>query len=143
MADQQMVDVGPDDPRLADAAPLLQDLDGIDLEALRRTYEEGHAAGLRLTSLYVAGDCVAVAAWRVMATLQWGRKLHVEDLVTCRETRSRGHGTLLLDELQRRGRAAGCSVMDLDSGVQRCRAHRFYTRNGFDITKHHFHRDLV
>jgi hypothetical protein len=32
----------------------------------------------------------------------------------------------------------GCRQLELDSGVQRFGAHRFYLREGFDISSHHF-----
>ena len=41
-----------------------------------------------------------------------------------------------------RARAAGCSVLDLDSGVQRRDAHRFYMREGLTISSFHFARVL-
>ncbi len=47
-------------------------------------------------------------------------------------------GAALLRELERRARDAGCAVVDLDSGVQRHGAHRFYLRERMDITSHHF-----
>lgn len=70
------------------------------------------------------------------------RKLSVDDLVTADDARSAGHGHTLLAELARRGREAGCTVLDLDSGVQRHAAHRFYLRERMDIVSHHFARRL-
>ena len=35
-------------------------------------------------------------------------------------------------------RGHGCSQLQLDSGVQRFEAHRFYLREGFHISSHHF-----
>jgi hypothetical protein len=48
----------------------------------------------------------------------------------------------LLAELARRAAAAGCSVLDLDSGVQRHDAHRFYFREAMHISSYHFMRPL-
>ena len=138
----RIMELGLDDDRLTEVAPLLAALDGIGPDEVRRIYREGYATGLRLSVLYDDDVCVAAAAWRVIATFQWGRKLQVEDLVTNEDSRSRGHGAALIEYLEARARVAGCSVIDLDSGVQRSRAHRFYLRHGFDITKHHSHRDL-
>lgn len=42
----------------------------------------------------------------------------------------------------RRARAAGCSVLDLDSGVQRFDAHRFSLRERRHISSHHFSKRL-
>lgn len=41
-------------------------------------------------------------------------------------------------ELRRRAERLDCTVLDLDSGVQRFDAHRFYTREKMNITAHHF-----
>ena len=86
--------------------------------------------------------CVAVAGWRIIATLQWTRKLHIDDLVTLADARSRGYGHILLNDLEARARTAQCTMIDLDSGVQRYDAHRFYLRERFNITKHHFSKAI-
>ncbi|QBD79359.1 GNAT family N-acetyltransferase [Ktedonosporobacter rubrisoli] len=138
----EIIDLVPGDKRLPDVHPLLEDLDGVSLEDLHTIYAEGYPQGLRLTALYDEGRCMAVAGWRIMATLQWTRKLHIEDLVTLSDTRSRGYGRLLLEELEKRARVAECTMVDLDSGVQRFDAHRFYLRQRFAITKHHFSKTL-
>jgi hypothetical protein len=45
---------------------------------------------------------------------------------------------LLFDWLVGEARAAGCQSLELDSGVQRFDAHRFYLRNRMAISSHHF-----
>ena len=138
-------DVEPDDALLrTDVAPLLAELrPEITPELLARIYAEGHPQGLRFTAAYDdAGACVAVAGWRVIATTVAIRKLYVDDLVTAPDARSRGYGSGLLQELERRGRQAGCRVIDLDSGVARAGAHRFYFRERMSITAFHFARRI-
>ena len=73
---------------------------------------EGYPQGLR----YLADRCVGVAGWRVVAATAGLRKLYVDDLVTSAAERSHGVGAALLAELEERARAAGCQVLDLDSG---------------------------
>jgi GNAT superfamily N-acetyltransferase len=85
---------------------------------------------------------LAVAGWRVIATTVCGRKLYVDDLVTTASARGRGIGSSLLGELVERARAAGCSVIDLDSGLHRKDAHRFYIREGMPVHSLHFLRRL-
>jgi GNAT superfamily N-acetyltransferase len=70
------------------------------------------------------------------------RKLYVDDLVTDGAHRSRGVGTALLAELERRAAACGCRVIELDSGHQRTDAHRFYLREGFADVSRHFRREV-
>ena len=62
----------------------------------------------------------------------------MEDRVTGESARSLGYGGALFDWLVAESRAAGCKNFQLDSGVQRFAAHRFYLKHGMDITSHHF-----
>ena len=49
----------------------------------------------------------------------------------------------MLEWLRSTARAEGCSAIDLDSGVQRHRAHRFYFDQGMYIACHHFVEQLT
>src|SRR4051812_30362649 len=140
----QVVELDPDDPVLADVLPVLRELrPHLDLELLQSIYAEGWPQGLRFSALFRTDDegrdtCVAVAGWRVMATTASVRKLYVDDLVTTSVVRSAGHGRLLLDHLRHTAASSGCTELELDSGVQRFDAHRFYFREGMHISSHHF-----
>lgn len=137
-------DVEPGDPRLAEVhAVLVQLRPHLDLAGLRAVYAEGHPQGLRFLAAYDDGHCVGIAGWRLMATTHAVRKLYVDDLVTDSAARSRGVGAALLQELERRARAAGATVLELDSGVQRHDAHRFYLRERMAIASHHFAKPLT
>lgn len=139
------VDLGPEDPRLdSDLLPVLLELRShLSSESFHAVYAEGHPQGLRFTAAYDDdGACVGVAGWRVVASTFTVRKLYVDDLVTTSSRRSTGVGRALLSELERRARDAGCSVLDLDSGVQRADAHRFYMRHGMGINLFHFAKEL-
>ena len=95
-------------------------------------------AGYRLVYVEIDGRAVAVAGFRVLETLVSGRFLNVEDLVTLDTERSKGHGTQLLKWLLGRARELGCRGLELDSGVQRKDAHRFYEREGLKVCAYHF-----
>ncbi|HEY9735372.1 MAG TPA: GNAT family N-acetyltransferase [Trichocoleus sp.] len=89
------------------------------------------------------GEAVtAVAGFRLMNLLFRGRVLYVDDLVTDEAQRSKGYGQQLLDWLTEQARAQGCSALELDSGVQRSGAHRFYFREGLAITSFRFSKPL-
>jgi GNAT superfamily N-acetyltransferase len=105
-------------------------------------YEEGYPQGLRYLAAFDGDRCVGVAGWRVTANTAAIRKLYVDDLVTRASQRSRGVGALLLTELMDRAKLAGCQILDLDSGVQRGDAHRFYMREGLTISSFHFVRPV-
>jgi GNAT superfamily N-acetyltransferase len=94
--------------------------------------------GFRLAFLEDGGEVRAVAGFRVLEFLAWGKVLYIDDLVTAPGDRSRGYGGRLFDWLAGRARAEGCAELHLDSGVQRFGAHRFYLRRRMDITCHHF-----
>lgn len=96
------------------------------------------AGGYHLAYLEDAGRVVAVAGYRVMDNLYSGRVLYVDDLVTDDTVRSSGYGKQLLDWLIGQAREAGCQTFELDSGVQRFDAHRFYLTNRMIIAAHHF-----
>ena len=139
-----LVDIEPSDERLTtDVLPVLLELrPHLSADSLRAIYDEGYPQGLRFLAAYDGGHCVGVAGWRLVATTHVGRKLYVDDLVTTESARSNGVGHALLDELAARATVAGCSVLDLDSGVQRAEAHRFYFRERMHITSYHFARRL-
>ena len=138
----ELVDLEPGDPRLVDdMLPVLKELrTHLDADSLAAVYAEGHPQGLRFLVAYDGDRCVGVAGWRILALTFAIRKLYVDDLVTTESARSTGVGRALLTELSRRASAAGCTVVDLDSGVQRDRAHAFYRREGFDVSSYHFIR---
>jgi GNAT superfamily N-acetyltransferase len=136
----EIVDLDPaDEVGLAAAFPVLQQLRlNLTAESFAQIYREGHPQGLRFTLANRQGACVGVAGWRIIATTVAGRKLHVDDLVTADAHRSTGVGRALLADLLQRAAAAGCTLLDLDSGVQRFGAHRFYLRERMALTAHHF-----
>lgn len=140
----ELVDVEPGDPRLSrDVLPVLRELrPHLDEASFAAVYAEGHPQGYRFTAAYAGGRCVGVAGWRILATAFALRKLYVDDLVTTAADRSGGIGNALLSRLEEKARAAGCTVLDLDSGVQRHDAHRFYFRERMHISSHHFTKPL-
>lgn len=141
----EMVDVVPGDSRLvSDLLPVLAQLrPHLEASSIVAVYEEGWQQGLRFTASYAGRLCVGVAGWRVVANTSAIRKLYVDDLVTAADQRSRGVGRALLEHLVQRAGALNCTTVELDSGVQRSGAHRFYMREGMTISAFHFARPLA
>lgn len=140
-----LVDIEPDDPRARDdVLPVLLELrPHLTAASFGAIYRQGYEEGLRYTVVYLDGRCIAVAGWRLVVGTAWdGTKLYVDDLVTAADHRSHGAGRVLLTELTERARAAGCTTIELDSGVQRYDAHRFYMREGLTISSFHFRKEL-
>ena len=96
------------------------------------------AAGFHLAWLEEATGVCAVTGFRYLETLAWGKILYVDDLVATQTRRSRGHGGNLFDWLVEQAKQQHCNELQLDSGVQRFGAHRFYLARRMDITSHHF-----
>jgi GNAT superfamily N-acetyltransferase len=94
--------------------------------------------GYLLAFLEADGEVRAVAGYRFLESLFSGKFLYVDDLVTRDRDRSRGFGGALLDWLVEQARSLGCDTLELDSGVQRFDAHRFYLLKRMNISSYHF-----
>ena len=85
-----------------------------------------------------SGHIRAVAGYRYQDKLFSGKNLYVDDLVTDTAQRSHGHGRALLAWLTDEARRHNCAQLELDSGVQRFDAHRFYFRERLHVSAYHF-----
>jgi GNAT superfamily N-acetyltransferase len=94
--------------------------------------------GFHLAFLEADAVVLAVAGYRYYEKLFSGRNLYVDDLVTADQHRSRGYGSALLNWLAEQARTHGCTQLELDSGVQRFEAHRFYFRERMHVSSYHF-----
>ena len=105
------------------------------------------SSGYRLFGSFEPGeeDAAAVAGFRVVETLAWGRMLYVDDLVTRADRRGRGHGGALMRRLAVEACRERCEQLHLDSGVgpERADAHRLYFNSGLRISSYHFSRELA
>jgi len=95
-------------------------------------------SGYLLAFLEASGEVRAVAGYRFLDSLFAGKFLYVDDLVTRGDDRSRGFGGQLFDWLMQQAQAKGCDNLELDSGVQRFDAHRFYLVKRMKIASYHF-----
>ena len=98
--------------------------------------------GYRLAAVFEDHEVRAVAGFRVQTMLAHGRFLYVDDLITDHAHRSRQHGEALFAWLLAEARREGCARLQLDSGVQRYAAHRFYFARRLVIQAYHFGMDL-
>ena len=104
------------------------------VERVRRQQRQGYL----LAFLKAGGEVRAVAGYRYLESLFSGRFLYVDDLVTSESARSQGFGGKLLDWLLDEAAAHECEQLELDSGVQRFEAHRFYFTKRMKIASYHF-----
>ncbi|MBD2257147.1 GNAT family N-acetyltransferase [Pseudanabaena sp. FACHB-2040] len=98
--------------------------------------------GYQLVYVQAEDGVKAVAGFRIQNLLAHGRILYVDDLVTDASSRSQSYGKQLITWLHEQAQAQGCSSLQLDSGVQRADAHRFYFREGLVITSFRFVKPL-
>jgi GNAT superfamily N-acetyltransferase len=124
-------------PVMAQLRPHLQEDEFVERVARQR--DEGY----RLAYLEADAQIRAVAGYRYIESLAWGRFCYVDDLVTDSGSRSRAFGRTLFDWLVARAREAGCEQFHLDSGVQRFDAHRFYLARRMAISCHHFSMSIA
>lgn len=127
------------DSEIARCFPIMQQLRPhlVESEFVARV-RTMQSAGFHLAALEVNGAVAALAGYRFLEKLFSGHNLYVDDLVTDGQRRSRGHGAALLDWLCAQAKAQGCAQLELDSGVQRFEAHRFYFRERLHISAYHF-----
>ena len=99
--------------------------------------------GFRLAFAQEMDAVVAVAGFRIVENLGWGRFLYVDDLVAHSTMRSMGYGAKFLSWLKEYALTESCVQLHLDSYMQRTEAHRFYQREGVMIAGYHFAVDLA
>jgi GNAT superfamily N-acetyltransferase len=120
-------------PVMKELRPHFQDVEKF-IDQVRRQQAEGY----QLVFLEDKNDVRAVAGYRILESLFSGKFVYVDDLVTLPADRSRGFGGMLLDWLIAQAQEKGCAHLELDSGVQRFDAHRFYFLKRMSISSYHF-----
>ena len=117
--------------------PNLHKSDFVDI--IKLLFSEGYI----LAYLEEGNDVKSVAGFKEQHNLFLGKHLYVEDFVTDEKERSKSYGQQLFDWLCERGRQTACSVIHLDSGVQRYKAHKFYLNQDLKIICYHFGKELI
>lgn len=108
--------------------------EGAFVEQVRRQLAEEY----HLAYCQDEGTVRAVAGFRFLEFLAWGKVLYIDDLVTDSEARKKGHAGTLLKWVIEQAKKTKCDQVHLDSGPQRHDAHRLYLNHGFKIIGHHF-----
>lgn len=107
-------------------------------EFVDRVKRQVKTDGYELAFLEHKGAAKSVAGFRISECLCDGKFLFVDDFVTDEKERSKGYGDRLFDWIVEYAKKNHCQELDLDSGVQRFDAHRFYLRKRMKISSHHF-----
>lgn len=99
--------------------------------ALRSAIEDERATVLVAVD---GGESIGLCtAYLDLESVRYGLRCWVEDLVVEPGSRSRGAGGALLDAAAVWARERGATHLELDSGLARSDAHRFYERREPDI----------
>ena len=117
---------------------LRPNLDADYVAKMKRVVRQGAEMALAVDG----GDVLGVAVFRLFENTHVGLRCYLDDLVTDESRRSAGVGHALVDWLEREARARGCACVDLESGVQRAAAHRFYFREGYIIPSFSFRKSF-
>lgn len=80
----------------------------------------------KMFALFDGEEVVAVAGFKPMITLYYGKFVWVCDLVTDQSRRSKGYGAKLLTYIHEWAKENQYEKVALSSGLQRTAAHRFY-----------------
>jgi GNAT superfamily N-acetyltransferase len=94
--------------------------------------------GYQLVYLETEEAVRAVAGYRFLEFLAWGKVLYLDDLITDLNARRKGYASALLKWVISQAKIAECAEVHLDSGPQRHDAHRLYLNHGFQLNSHHF-----
>jgi len=144
MATAPTIQLARSDSEIAACYPVMSQLrPHIASDDFVATVKRQMAQGYHLAAIHDEGSPVGVAGFRILEFLFSGVTLYVDDLVTDSNLRSKGYGEKLLNWLISHARANGCVSLQLDSGVQRYDAHRFYLTHRMRISSHHFALDLT
>ena|SRR5688572_12866077 len=98
--------------------------------------------GYKLAYIEVNGTAASAIGFRYLQFFFNGRHFYIDDLVTLPEYRGKGYGSNLLDYVFNLAKENGYPTVTLDSGHHRYDAHRLYLNKGFDITAHHFVKQI-
>jgi GNAT superfamily N-acetyltransferase len=127
------------DEEIAACFPVLRQLrPHLTEETFVARIRELMSGGYRLAYLLAEGGAAAVAGYRIEDKLSTGTFLFVDDLVSDESSRSKGHGARMLTWLREQARAAGCRSLQLDTGIQRKDAQRFYQREGMRLSSYRY-----
>src|SRR5699024_11117574 len=80
----------------------------------------------KIFALFEGEKIVAVTGFKPMITLYYGRFVWVCDLVTDKDSRSKGYGETLLKFVHEWTEENGYDSVALSSGLEKTDAHRFY-----------------
>lgn len=130
-----------------DCEPLFEVMSQLRPHLDRGAFREGVSRligdGARILAARTGGNWVGCTIFRHQFRLARGWIVYVEDLVVSSSARSLGVGAALLDEVEAAAVALGVAYCQLDSGVHRPGAHKFYFRQGYEVCAFNFLKQVA
>jgi GNAT superfamily N-acetyltransferase len=108
------------------------------LDSITKQIKAQIKEGYQIAVVEEDDEYLCAAGFVIVKKLAWGKHIYIDDLVTKSNKRSIGAGKLIIDWFKKFAIENDCKEIHLDSGVQRFDAHKFYLREGFIISSHHF-----
>lgn len=129
---------------LLKAFPLIKQLGApFSEETYLNLIEDMKKEGYKMFALYAEEEVVSVTGVSKLTTLQYGKHVCVNELVTDENQRSKGYGQILLSFINEWAKENSCDVVVLSSGLQRVEAHKFYEfKMGFDKISYGFKKQF-
>ncbi|MDA0901857.1 MAG: GNAT family N-acetyltransferase [Proteobacteria bacterium] len=91
---------------------------------------------------YLGDRLVAVASYWILTRFYCGRYIQTGNVVVDKDHRSLGIGGIMIDFVEKEGKARGCNKFILDSYTENKKSHKMYFLKGFYIEGFHFMKDL-
>ena len=104
--------------------------------------QEMIAEGYNLAFIEEQDIAVAAIGFRYLQFLFNGKHIYIDDLSTLPSHRAKGLAGQLLDYVSDLAESMGYNAVTLDSGYQRLAAHRLYLNKGFNLSSHHFSKQI-
>ena len=98
--------------------------------------------GWRMVGIFDGEECIATMLVHVGFRMYCGKFIRMDSMVIDEERRSEGLGKVLMDWVRREGKRMNAALLMLDSYVSNASGHRFFFREGAQISGYHFTLDL-
>lgn len=99
--------------------------------------------GYRAFVIVNQGKIISYAGFAEQINMYEGKHLFIYELLTNEAHRDLGYGKLLVETIEQEGKARGCQMLVLTSGLARKEAHRFYLEKmGMTQSSLVFRKDL-
>lgn len=115
--------------------PVMKELrNNLEIEEFLSVYKEANTNdGYQLAFCFDSQKVTAVMGYRILFDYVHGKHLYIDDLVTTKDSRSRGLGADLLKFAESEAKKLECSGLRLCTGIENEAGKRFYEKNNWNL----------